>query len=154
MASKRGSIWTENELRKEQIRATLAVGAIAVVYYLRQAFQILLEINLPSNLLTFLGDQTAKIDLGLILVNWFGLYVLATVVAVSDDMTQRYLWKEICGVAKSAGRGCYLVAAAFVCLPVVLSTVSLLVDSPVLVGIPLLIIAFSLYARWRRTRSC
>lgn len=150
MSSVPGRTWTDNELRKEQVRATLALGGIAVVYYLTKAFEIPLEIYPPSNLCELFHWNVAKIDLGRPLVSWFGLYVLATIVAMSDDMMNRHLWREICKSAKAAGHLSYFVAVAIICLPVVLSTISLFMDSPILVGIILLIIVVSVYSRRRQ----
>jgi len=51
------SIWTEENLRKEQIRATLAIGAIALSYYLKQAFESRLEVLVPDPLRMILPDR-------------------------------------------------------------------------------------------------
>ncbi len=51
------SIWTEENLRKEQIRATLASSAIALSYYLKQAFESTLEVLVPDLLRIILPDR-------------------------------------------------------------------------------------------------
>ena len=137
-----------NRLRREQTRATLAIGAIALAYYLLQVSGTVQLVSVPLFFRLMLGDTVCVEQVSRTIIALFGFYVLATAVAVSEDMLsigspQKNLWKEVCEIADAVAHLGYVLGAS------VLFLLGTLIFWPIAVVIAVIAVAQWIYRHWR-----
>jgi hypothetical protein len=114
VTSTQNPICSENGFQRERTRATFAVGAIALAYYLKQLTGTEIWISvIPLGLEnSFPQVKPAMINATIWMATTFGAYILAMAVALSNDIIRSSYWEEFCQMAQAFGKGSYLVGVA------------------------------------------
>jgi len=113
MSSDQDSHPGQNIPEKERMRATLAIGAIALAYYLKASFGITIRIStIPIGMENWFPQfKPVMMDATIGMVTLFGAYLLGLTIALSNDMIKDKHWGGLCELAQVFGRGSYLLGA-------------------------------------------
>lgn len=128
----------DDDVRRERVRGVFAVGAIAVLFYLRQ-----MNGNQPVTLIPTITPNGSPITGDFIMVFW-GLYVLFTAMAFAGGKFVGNVWWK--GIARRLfatmyilGRAFYAVAVIFLLVGFAVFAAEMIIVAPVIIIILLLV---------------
>lgn len=146
----------DEDVKRERVRAIFALGAIALLFYLRQ-----MNHNEPVTLIPIIWPMQSPLT-GDVLMGFWGLYVLTMAIAFAGGgITGRSQWRRgarwLLGCAYGFGRVFYIVSVLFLLMSFAYFVAGMILVLQWVIVIPIIAVTISAiyprFMKWKNRRG-